>query len=83
MPPIYDGRWTMLGIRALRAFMRSKCAAEFLEQGELLAGKRPELCHAVLTHRRPIGVSPCGQKLRFCPIPLRTLGGFVGFASKS
>ena len=21
--------------------------------------------------------APCGQKLRFCPIPLRTLGGFV------
>ena len=25
--------------------------------------------------------SPCGQKLHFCPIPLRTLGGFAGFAT--
>ena len=61
----------------LRAFLQSECAAEFLKQGELLARKRPELRHAILTHRRPIDVSPFGQKLRFCPIPLRTLGGFA------
>ncbi len=27
--------------------------------------------------------SPCGQKLHFCPIPLRTLGGIAGFATSS
>ena len=35
--------------------MRSGSAAEFLKQGGLLDRKRPELRHAILTQRRPIG----------------------------
>ncbi len=48
--------------------------------------------HGVLTQRRSIGacfgvasrlLTPAGQKLRFCLIPLRALGGFHGLAQSS
>ncbi len=43
----------------------------------------PSESSGALTQRRPIGASPFGQKLHFCLIPLRALGGFHRFAESS
>ena len=74
-----------LNASTLRAFLRNKSKAEFLEQGELLARKHQELRHAGLTQRSPIGACfgvasrlliPLGQKLCFWLIDLPAVGHF-------
>ena len=72
--PIYELRITNydLDFSALRAGMRSG----IYETRECVVRK---VCFYVLTLRYRTTSALFGQKLRFCPIPLRALGGFAFF----